>query len=106
MTLRSTRPLPSSWSMASWRTHFNDWSIESASVQRWLCYSFTAAFAGLGAKLAASERDAYLLHDFHRLSLLSENTAANTWSAAMRISISIYLDIINLFLQLLDLLGN
>lgn len=47
----------------------------------------------------------YLLYDFHRLSLLSENTAANTWSAAMRISISIYLDIINLFLQLLDLLS-
>lgn len=47
----------------------------------------------------------YLLYDFHRLSLLSENEAANTWSAAMRISISIYLDIINLFLQLLDLLS-
>lgn len=30
--------------------------IESASVQRWLRYSFAAAFAGLGAKLAASER--------------------------------------------------
>lgn len=30
--------------------------IESASVQRWLRYSFAAACAGLGAKLAASER--------------------------------------------------
>lgn len=30
--------------------------IESARVQRWLRYSFAAAFAGLGAKLAASER--------------------------------------------------
>ena len=30
--------------------------IESASVQRWLRYSFAAAFAGLGAKLATSER--------------------------------------------------
>lgn len=30
--------------------------IESASVQRWLRYGFAAAFAGLGAKLAASER--------------------------------------------------
>lgn len=30
--------------------------IESARVQTWLRYSFAAAFAGLGAKLAASER--------------------------------------------------
>lgn len=30
--------------------------IESARVQRWLRYSFAAAFAGLGAKLAVSER--------------------------------------------------
>jgi len=30
--------------------------IESASVQRWLRFGFAAAFAGLGAKLAASER--------------------------------------------------
>ena len=30
--------------------------IDSASVQRWLRYGFAAAFAGLGAKLAASER--------------------------------------------------
>lgn len=30
--------------------------IESAAVQRWLRYGFAAAFAGLGAKLAVSER--------------------------------------------------
>jgi threonine/homoserine/homoserine lactone efflux protein len=30
--------------------------IESASVQRWLRYSFATAFAGLGAKLAFSEK--------------------------------------------------
>lgn len=30
--------------------------IGSAPVQRWLRYSFAAAFAGLGAKLAASDR--------------------------------------------------
>jgi threonine/homoserine/homoserine lactone efflux protein len=30
--------------------------IESAHVQRWLRYSFAAAFAGLGVKLAATER--------------------------------------------------
>jgi threonine/homoserine/homoserine lactone efflux protein len=30
--------------------------IESAQVQRWLRYSFAAAFAGLGARLAVSEK--------------------------------------------------
>jgi threonine/homoserine/homoserine lactone efflux protein len=30
--------------------------IESPAVQRWLRYSFAAAFAGLGARLAVSER--------------------------------------------------
>lgn len=30
--------------------------VDSATVQRWLRYSFAAAFAGLGAKLAASDR--------------------------------------------------
>lgn len=30
--------------------------IESARVQRWLRYSFAAAFAGLGVRLAASDR--------------------------------------------------
>lgn len=47
----------------------------------------------------------YLLYDFNRLSQLSEHVGANTWPAAIRISISIYLDIINLFLYLLDLLS-
>jgi len=35
---------------------FRRWVIESATVQRWLRYSFAAAFAGLGAKLALSEK--------------------------------------------------
>ena len=35
---------------------FRRYVIESSSVQRWLRYSFAAAFAGLGAQLAASER--------------------------------------------------
>jgi threonine/homoserine/homoserine lactone efflux protein len=30
--------------------------IESARVQRWLRYSFAAAFAGLGARLALSDK--------------------------------------------------
>ena len=30
--------------------------IESATVQKWLRYSFATAFAGLGVKLAMTER--------------------------------------------------
>lgn len=35
---------------------FRQLVIESARVQRWLRYGFAAAFAGLGAKLAVSEK--------------------------------------------------
>jgi threonine/homoserine/homoserine lactone efflux protein len=35
---------------------FRRYAIESAAVQNWLRYSFAAAFAGLGVKLAISER--------------------------------------------------
>ncbi len=47
----------------------------------------------------------YLLFDFNRLEKLQE-AGMNTWPAAMHLSIDIYLDIINLFLQLLDLLSD
>ena len=44
----------------------------------------------------------YLLYDFNRLAKLDETAGANTWEVAMSVSIDIYLDIINLFLELLD----
>ncbi|MGE5328518.1 MAG: Bax inhibitor-1 family protein [Deltaproteobacteria bacterium] len=47
----------------------------------------------------------YLLFDFNRLENLKES-GINTWSVATNLSIDIYLDIINLFLELLDLLSN
>lgn len=47
----------------------------------------------------------YLLFDFNRVAQLSEHPGANTWPVAMDIAIGIYLDIINLFLLLLDLLS-
>jgi FtsH-binding integral membrane protein len=59
-------------------------------------------WAGFGAALFIG----YLLFDFHRLSQLDEQAASNSWSTAMRMAISLYLDIINLFLQLLDLLSD
>lgn len=47
----------------------------------------------------------YLLFDFNRLKKLDE-AGVNTWPAAMELSIGLYLDIINLFLELLDLLSD
>jgi FtsH-binding integral membrane protein len=47
----------------------------------------------------------YLLLDFNRLAKLEERNPANSWYSAMDLTIDIYLDIINLFLELLDLLS-
>lgn len=47
----------------------------------------------------------YLLFDFNRLAKAAERPDLNTWPQAMDLSIGIYLDVINLFLQLLDLLS-
>ena len=47
----------------------------------------------------------YLLFDFNRLAKLEERKMANSWYVAMDLAIDIYLDIINLFLELLDLLS-
>ena len=48
----------------------------------------------------------YLLYDFNKIKKLKNLTAFNTWTTALDSSIDIYLDIINLFLQLLDLLSD
>ncbi len=47
----------------------------------------------------------YLLYDFNRLAKFSDVEMLNTWNSAIRFALSIYLDIINLFLQILDLLS-
>lgn len=48
----------------------------------------------------------YLLFDFGRLKKLGSIDQANAWNVALDMSIDIYLDIINLFLQILDLLSD
>ncbi|MDI1298817.1 Bax inhibitor-1 family protein [Methylotenera sp.] len=67
------------------------------SIPRWI--------QRMGALAGVVIFTGYLLYDFQRLSLLNENIASNSWSTAIRVSISIYLDIINLFLDLLDLIS-
>ena len=48
----------------------------------------------------------YLLYDFNRIRKIKNLAALNTWNVALDSAIDIYLDIINLFLQLLDLLSD
>lgn len=56
--------------------------------------------AGIGVSIFIG----FLLYDFFRLEQAKE--IANNWHAAMSFAIEIYLDIINLFLYLLDLMNN
>lgn len=47
----------------------------------------------------------YLLHDFNTLTK-AQAAGVNSWEVALRIAIELYLDVINLFLQLLDALSD
>lgn len=59
----------------------------------------------IGSYIGAVIFSLYLLYDFDRL---EDSVAAgdNSWETAINLAISIYLDIVNLFLSLLDILSN
>ena len=46
----------------------------------------------------------YLIYDFNKLSQMNNIQIENTWSTAIDFAVEIYLDIINLFLDILDIL--
>ena len=48
----------------------------------------------------------YLLFDFNRLAKLQQIAQANNWETALNFAISIYLDIVNLFIYLLQLFSS
>ena len=48
----------------------------------------------------------YLLFDFNRLAKLKAISDANNWDTALNFAISIYLDIINLFISLMNLMSS
>lgn len=48
----------------------------------------------------------YLLFDFNKLAKLKQIAEANNWETALDFAISIYLDIVNLFLYLIQLLSS
>ena len=47
----------------------------------------------------------FLLYDFNRLAAMN-NQGVNNWEAALRIAVSLYLDIINLLLEILEAMDN
>jgi FtsH-binding integral membrane protein len=48
----------------------------------------------------------YLLFDFNKLSKMREIAETNNWNSALSFAINIYLDIINLFVSLINLLSS
>ena len=48
----------------------------------------------------------YLIYDFHRLAEASKIPDLNNWLVAMDFAIEIYLDIINLFLEILEIMSD
>lgn len=58
--------------------------------------------AGLGVLIFTG----YLLFDFNRLAKLKAVADANNWDTALNFAISIYLDIINLFISLMNLMSS
>ena len=58
--------------------------------------------AGLGVLIFTG----YLLFDFNRLAKLKAVADANSWDTALNFAISIYLDIINLFISLMNLMSS
>lgn len=48
----------------------------------------------------------YLIYDFNILAQAAKEKALNTWPVAMNLAINLYLDIINLFLEILDAMSD
>ena len=47
----------------------------------------------------------FLLYDFNRLAALNDQ-GVNDWGTALRIAVSLYLDIVNLLLELMEAMGS
>ena len=63
--------------------------------------SFANEFSRVIASTGALLFCLFLLFDFSRLARLDEN-GVNDWGTALQIAVSLYLDIINLLLELLE----
>jgi len=67
-------------------------------------YNFSGWAKRLGGVFGSLIFILYLLYDFNRLERAAEN-GVNDWNTAFEIGFSIYLDVINLLLELLEAMG-
>ena len=67
-------------------------------------YNFSGWAKRLGGVFGSLIFILYLLYDFNRLERVAEN-GVNDWNTAFEIGFSIYLDVINLLLELLEAMG-
>ena len=65
----------------------------------------TSAMIRLKAICGAVLFALYLVYDFNRLKQFSD-IGINDWSTALNVAISIYLDILNLLLEIMEAMGN
>jgi len=70
-----------------------------------LFFGMTTAMIRAKAIAGAILFSLYLVYDFNRLKQIGD-LGVNDWSTALQIAISIYLDILNLLLEILDAMGN
>jgi len=70
-----------------------------------LFFGMTTAMIRAKAIAGAMLFSLYLVYDFNRLKQIGD-LGVNDWSTALQIAISIYLDILNLLLEILDAMGN
>jgi FtsH-binding integral membrane protein len=70
-----------------------------------LLFSFSNRTQLVGAIFGAVLFVFYLIFDFDRLESMQKSGWDNSWSRALDVSVSIYLDIINLFLRILEILS-
>ena len=68
-------------------------------------FGMTSAMIRLKAICGAVLFSLFLVYDFYRLKQLSD-IGINDWSTALNIAISIYLDILNLLLEIMQAMGD
>ena len=68
-------------------------------------FGMTSAMIRLKAICGAVLFTLYLVYDFNRLKQFSD-IGINDWSTALNMAISIYLDILNLLLEIMEAMGN
>ena len=68
-------------------------------------FGMTSAMIRLKAICGAVLFTLYLVYDFNRLKQFSD-IGINDWSTALNVAISIYLDILNLLLEIMEAMGN